>query len=387
VSDELVGTTLGHCVIRGLLGEGGMAAVYRAYQASLDREVAIKVLPIAFGHDQSFADRFNREARAMARLSHPNIVTIHDAGEDQGRLYIVMAYIPGGTLKDRMAGPLDLREVVRVVNGLAQALSYAHERGIVHRDVKPVNVLMDTDGRPILSDFGIVKVMTEREGLTRAGAGVGTPEYMSPEQCRGGPVDARADIYALGVLVFEMLTGRTPFEADNYTAIAHAHIYEQPPLPSRLNPRISPAVQAVILKALNKQPQDRFQHATDFALALEQAVAAQMPMTSAAHPRALTPGVAVGQVAGLGVCPRCRAPNALGRQFCTQCGSPLLTQSQAPTQATCGQCGYVNATTNRFCTRCGNPLPSAGTQCRQCGGWNAPGTRYCTQCGHPLASA
>jgi serine/threonine-protein kinase len=200
-------------------------------------------------------------------------------------------------------------------------------------------------------------------------------------------VDARADIYALGVLVFEMLTGRTPFEADNYTAIAHAHIYEQPPPPSRLNPRISPAVQAVILKALNKQPQDRFQQATDFALALEQAVAAQMPMAPAAHPHAPTPVVAGGQVAGLGVCPRCRAPNAPGRQFCTQCGSPLWAQSQAPAQATCSQCGYVNATANRFCTRCGNPLPSAGTQCRQCGGWNAPGTRYCTQCGHPLASA
>jgi serine/threonine-protein kinase len=240
--------------------------------------------------------------------------------------------------------------------------------------VKPVNVLLDDDGRPILSDFGIVKVMSEGEGLTRAGAGVGTPEYMSPEQCRGGPVDARADIYALGVLVYEMLTGRVPFEADNYTAIAHAHIYEQPRPPSRLNPRISPAVQAVILKALNKQPQDRFPQAKEFALALEQAVAAQTPLAQA-------------PATGTGLCPTCHAPNAPGRQYCTQCGSPLAAESRPASPGACTQCGHSNAPGHRFCTRCGAPLPGVATQCRQCGGWNAHGTKYCTRCGHPLASA
>jgi serine/threonine protein kinase len=397
VQDELIGTTLGHAVIREVLGQGGMAVVYRGYQQNLDRDVAIKVLPPTYAADQAFVERFKLEARAMARLSHPNIVTIHDAGEENRHLYIVMAYIAGGTLKDRLGTPLDLRVAARHIRDVASALAYAHERGIVHRDVKPANVLLDTEGRGILSDFGIAKVLASSEGLTHIGAGVGTPEYMSPEQCRGAAVDARADIYALGVLAYEMLTGRTPFVADNYAALAHAHIYEAVPPPNRFNPRISPAVQAVVLMALAKEPAYRFQHALEMASAFEQAVAAQMPMaplavrrqTSAPANRPLPPPVE---------CPRCRQANAPFQRFCSNCGSPLgaamqaqppayspqMLASAAAAYVTCTRCQAANVPNNRYCTRCGQPLGPAGVTCRHCGAANAHGQRFCTTCGQPM---
>ena len=217
--DDLVGKTLGGCVVTELLGQGGMARVYRAHQTHLDRDVAIKVLPPYYASDQNFVDRFQQEARSLARLSHPHIVIVHDAGQDHGLLYIIMEYVAGGNLRDYMTQSISLREVTRIIREVAGALTYAHERGIIHRDVKPVNVLMDPSRRAVLSDFGIAKVMATSAAMTRSGAGVGTPEYMSPEQCRGVQVDARADIYALGVMLYEMLTGHTPFEE-----IGRAHV-------------------------------------------------------------------------------------------------------------------------------------------------------------------
>src|SRR5207253_6902460 len=177
------------------LGQGGMARVYKAHQENLDREVAVKVLPPWFAADRNFVERFNLEARLVARLSHPNIVTVHDANEYHGHLYIVMQLVDGGTLKQRLDQLqalnkiMDVAEASRIFSQLASALSYAHDNGIIHRDVKPVNVLLDhaQPPRPILSDFGIAKVLANTQALTRQGAGVGTPEYMSPEQCLGGP--------------------------------------------------------------------------------------------------------------------------------------------------------------------------------------------------------
>ena len=404
-ADNLIGMTLGHCVIEELIGQGGMARVYRAYQANLDRHVAVKVLPPYYAADPAFVERFQIESRAMAKLTHPNIIIIHDAGREQGHLFITMEYVSGGNLKDYMESrPFSFNDIPRIIHDLASALSFAHARGIVHRDVKPVNVLMDIqrrvnpDGqesvsrRVVLSDFGIAKVLESSNVITHTGAGVGTPEYMSPEQCRGTMVDARSDIYALGVMLYEMLTGRTPFEADNYTALAHSHIYEPPPPPSRLNRRISPAVQAVVLKALEKDPSERFQQATEMALALEQAMAAQMPIPNPA------PRVTAGRAATPGqVCPRCGAANASQQRFCTNCGNPLgsgavaVPRNPAPAGVaeagvTCPSCQFPNRAIDRFCTNCGASLLKGvpGRTCNKCGTRNPAGVRFCVQCGAGL---
>jgi serine/threonine protein kinase len=249
---------------------------------------------------------------------------------------------------------MTLSEVTRVIREIAGALTYAHDKGFVHRDVKPMNVLMDANGRAVLSDFGIAKVMATSTALTRVGAGVGTPEYMSPEQCRGVEVDARADIYALGVMLYEMLTGRTPFVADNFTALAHSHIYEYPPAPSALNPHVSPAVQSVVMKALEKDPANRFQKAIEMAVALDQAVAAQTPVSGG--PRVAPPMLR---------CPRCQAINAGNQQFCSTCGfafGPPLGSNypQAPSAGSgyviCPACRVPNRAIDRYCTQCGQAL-------------------------------
>lgn len=354
--DDLIGATLGNYKILTPLGQGGMARVYKARQENLDREVAIKVLPPWFAADNSFKERFELEAKLVGRLAHPNIVTVHDASEYNHRLYIVMQLVDGGTLKQRLdqlqtlGKTMDVVEAYAIFSQLASALSYAHDHGIIHRDVKPVNVLMDRSGRPILSDFGIAKALASTKELTRQGAGVGTPEYMSPEQCQGGPVDRRADIYALGVMLFEALTGRLPFLGDNYPALAHSHIYEMPPHPSRINPSIDPAVAQVIQTALMKHPAERYQQASDMAQALEQAVKSLPTRQPSASPdaRGAVP-LDVGQIGTISLypCPRCRNPNKPQQKFCTSCGSPLKQ---------CRTCSLPNQVSNRFCTRCGQPV-------------------------------
>ncbi|SRR5579875_1829294 len=398
--DGVIGQVIGNCTIESLLGQGGMARVYRARQENLDRIVAVKILPPYYAADPAFVERFKLEARALARLSHPHIVIVHDAGTDSGHLYIVMEYVSGGTLRDYMEQPLTLREVTRIVREVASALTYAHSQGIIHRDVKPVNVLMDTNKRMVLSDFGIAKVMATSAVLTRSGAGVGTPEYMSPEQCRGGQVDHRADIYALGVMLYELLTGHTPFEADNYTALAHSHIYEAPPFPSKLNPRISPAVQAVVMKALEKDPAQRFQEATELSVALDQAAAAQAPIPAPSPHRRQAPATAPihAQHAGI-TCPRCRAANNPHQRYCSTCGQPLQPGVPAPVSGQlrqtggltsgsiiCPHCQAPNKAINRFCTTCGGSLMQGvpGKQCRNCGARNRAGVQFCMNCGEPL---
>lgn len=354
--DDLINAMLGNYRILAPLGQGGMARVYRAHQENLDREVAVKVLPPWYAADSNFVERFNLEAKLVARLSHSNIVMVHDAGERNGHIYIVMQLIDGGTLKQRLdelqaqGRTMDVTEANHIFKQLASALAYAHENGIIHRDVKPANVLMDRTGRPFLSDFGIAKVLAgTKEQLTRPGAGVGTPEYMSPEQCHGAQVDARSDIYALGAMLFEALTGRTPFVGNNYPALAHSHIYEMPQRPSTFNPQITPAVDQVILTALMKNPQQRYQQANDMSAAFERASKQSQGRPSRTFGDASAHALSVSLYA----CPNCQYLNKPQVRFCTKCGFPLKA---------CQVCGGQNPVSNRFCSKCGQVLISVRTQ-------------------------
>jgi serine/threonine-protein kinase len=412
LKDDLIGARIGHYIIQEPLGQGGMARVYKGYQEHLDRTVAIKVLPSYYAADPNFVNRFKLEAQAMARLSYPSIVTVHDAGEQDGRLYIVMAYMSGGTLKNQMDHLMELVEALPVARQIAEALQYAHERSIIHRDVKPVNVLLDGDGRAVLSDFGIAKVMESAEHhLTRPGAGVGTPEYMSPEQCRGSGVSPRSDIYALGVMLYEMLTGRTPFQADNYTALAHAHIYEPVPPPTLFNPRISAPVQAVILRALAKEPAQRFQHATDLATALEYAASGSSTGGTGEMVGQFTSETNGVRQTTVLICPQCGTMSKPQMRFCRRCGQGLSgieprSVTVAPSGVgrsgsysklgswaqICQVCQAPNAPVSKFCTKCGNRLPGTSVEsgavmltCAACGMQNLPGRNFCTRCGRQLA--
>ncbi|HEY7356328.1 MAG TPA: serine/threonine-protein kinase [Ktedonobacterales bacterium] len=265
-------STLGPYELLSLLGVGGMAEIYRAHDPRLDREVAIKVLPMDLARQPGFLERFRREARVVARLDHPNIMPIYDFGEEGGVMYVVMPLIEGGTLRDRIVkrGTCTLREAASILYQVAQALHEAHQHGLVHRDVKPANILMAPGERAVLADFGIACALADQreKGLTQAGMGIGTAEYMSPEQACGNPVDHRADVYALGVVLFQALTGRVPFAASDHFTTVYMQIHEPPPAPRSINPNIPPAVEAVILKALAKDPNQRFQSAAAFGVAL-----------------------------------------------------------------------------------------------------------------------
>ena len=255
----LAGGSLGRYQIVEQIGRGGMASVFRALDPDLDRHVAVKVLQSFTAEDPTFVERFRQEAQAVARLSHPNVIKVHDFGEDKGFTYIVMEYLTGGTLQDRLGGSLPLPEVLELVSPVADGLGYAHKQGIVHRDIKPANVLLDSEGTPILSDFGLARVMERSAGLTRADSVLGTPEYMSPEQGLGRQADPRSDLYSLGIVVFQMVLGQTPFQGDSPSATLLAHIHQPVPLPTSLSPDVEPRLESVLLKALAKDPEDRYQ--------------------------------------------------------------------------------------------------------------------------------
>jgi serine/threonine protein kinase/formylglycine-generating enzyme required for sulfatase activity len=281
----LAGQTLGHYQLLERVGRGGMATVYKAYQPGLDRYVAVKVLPTYLARDPRFVARFRREARAIARLNHTNILPVHDFGQEGELSYIVMRYVETGNLKERLGEPLDLETTVEIMAQVGKALDYAHRRGIIHRDVKPSNVLMDEEGVALLSDFGLARMAEATVKITKTGVGVGTPEYMSPEQARGKEVDERSDVYSLGIMLFEMLTGRIPYEADTPIAVVVKHLTAPLPRPSEWNPDIPEPVERVILKALAKDPADRFQSVEQMVEALRKAVTkAPVPAKAAPPP-------------------------------------------------------------------------------------------------------
>ncbi len=271
-----IGQQFGRYQILGLLGEGGMATVYKAYDTHLEREVAIKVIRRdAFPADdmEMLLKRFEREAKSLGRLSHPNIVGVIDYGEHEGSPYLVMVYLPGGTLKDRLGKPIPWRSAVQLVLPIAHALEYVHERNIINRDVKPSNILMTEKGQPMLTDFGLVKIFgdTDKEPtthLTSSGTGLGTPDYMAPEQWTG-EATPQSDLYSLGVVLYEMITGYKPFTADTPAGVLLKQATESLPLPKSYIPDLPPNVESVLLKVLAKNPVHRYANMHSFIAELE----------------------------------------------------------------------------------------------------------------------
>lgn len=273
--NSLIGHSLGRYHILEKLGEGGMAVVYKAFDTHTETEVAVKVIRAdLFGSTvlKRVLKRFEREGKALAKLSHPNIVNVIDYGEHETTPYLVMPFIPSGTLKGKLGKPVPWQDAFTLILPIAQALEYTHKKGIIHRDIKPSNILINASGEPMLSDFGIAKILEGDEGSTLStttGVGIGTPEYMSPEQGLGHDVDARADIYSLGIVLYELITGRKPFRADTPMAVIIKHINDPLPSPKQFVRDIPDAVEKVLLKALSKKPDDRFRNMAEFGKALD----------------------------------------------------------------------------------------------------------------------
>ncbi len=274
MADDLIGKTIGGYEIQDVIGRGGMATVFRAHQVSMNRSVAVKVLPEQYVSDDTYIQRFNQEVAIVSKLEHRNIVPVHDYGEYNGQPYIVMRYMPGGSVDDLLKnGSIELETVADIIEQIAPALDYAHSKQVLHRDLKPSNVLLDDDGGAYLTDFGIARVLGEpaHSGITTQGV-VGTPSYMSPEQAQGLPLDGRSDIYALGVMLFELVTGRRPFESDTPYGIAVLQVTAPPPSPRSLNPNLSFAIEEVIFKSLRKKREERFPNAVALSEALKRAL-------------------------------------------------------------------------------------------------------------------
>lgn len=257
--EDLTGQQLGKYRVISALGEGGMAAVFKAYQADMDRFVALKILPRHFAADPEFMTRFRQEARMIANLQHPHILPVHDFGEANSYTFLVMPLVETGTLADQMLGqPMSRQRIRTVITQVGDALDYAHSRGLIHRDVKPSNILLDERGNCLLTDFGIAKMVEGTARITQSGAILGTPAYMSPEQGTGQPLSPASDIYSLGVVMYEMATGRAPYVAETPMAVVIKHMNDPLPPPSKLNPALPPATERVILKALAKDPKSRY---------------------------------------------------------------------------------------------------------------------------------
>jgi serine/threonine-protein kinase len=263
----------GRYELEKLVGSGGMSNVFRAHDRLLERTVALKILHEQYTRDEDYVERFRREARAVAQLAHPNIVTVIDRGEQDGRQFIVFEYIDGQNLKELSArGPLDSQDAIRLTLQVARALSFAHERGLVHRDVKPQNVLLNDDGQAKVTDFGIARSL-DVHGVTQTGTVLGTSDYIAPEQARGQKVDPKTDIYSLGAVLYELLTGEVPYKGDNFVAVAMRHVNEPPPSVLDHRPDCPLRLDLAIQRAMAKNPEERFESMSDFCSELESCLA------------------------------------------------------------------------------------------------------------------
>ena len=353
----LIGKSLGQFRIVERIGAGGMATVFKAYQTNLDRYVAIKVLPSHYAREETFVKRFVQEAKSVAKLAHPNIVQIHDFGEHDGITYIVMEYVDGGTLKDKLKQQraLPVPEAVDFMIQAAEGLDCAHRNGIVHRDVKPANMLLRKDGYLLLSDFGIAKILEATTNLTRAGT-IGTPQYMSPEQGTGQSVDRRSDIYSLGIVLYHCLTGRVPFTAENPLTITLRHVHDPLPLEPLQRMVVPPPIEQVVLKMTAKAPPDRYQSAD----ALIDALTAALAASNLAMPRHWRGGIssmlpALEQQGGFSG----QMPPVSGRL--SNVSQPLSSAGARPSMVriSCFRCGAENPSTQLYCTSCGYELSNS----------------------------
>src|SRR5512139_2653150 len=343
MNDPMIGRTIGKYRIVEHLGRGGMAEVYKAYQPNLDRYVAVKMMHTFLSDEKEFLARFEREAKVVATLRHPNIVQVYDFDVEGGVYYMVMEYINGESLRTRLqilednGGWVSLDDAARIILAVGSALKYAHERGMVHRDVKPANVMITLDGQVILTDFGIAKIVSA-SNLTASGAMVGTPSYMAPEQGMGQPGDERSDIYSLGVMLYQLVLGRLPFDADTPLAVVLKHINEPLPLPKTLKPNISDDLNRVIMKALAKDPNDRYQKVANLTADLRKAMGMSPEDSHADAAKSsgikLAGATMVGRVGG-GVTPLPRAVPVVAplEQSGTQVAAPktVVASAAAPT--------------------------------------------------------
>jgi serine/threonine protein kinase len=336
MEDSMVGQFLGQYELMQLIGKGGMARVYKSIQPALERYVAVKLLHPSVAADNEFLIRFQREAKAAASLRHPHIVQIFDFGHKEELYYMVMELIDGPTLRDELQRlkvldeTLPFSEVQRIIGEVSQALDYAHGRGIIHRDVKPANILLTPEGQAVLSDFGLA-FMIESPRQTITGF-VGTPEYMSPEQGQGLAVDGRTDVYSLGVVLYEMLTGRVPFTSKTPMAVVMKHISEPLPPPRSVNPSIPEGVEQVVFKAMSKKPGDRYSRAGELSRALaeafEAAAVVEAPTAISFIPDEIPEVVEEPEVELR--CAQCGAELSPDMRFCGVCGTPVSERWQPP---------------------------------------------------------
>jgi putative two-component system response regulator len=280
------GMTFGVYRVIDRIGRGGMASVYRAYHPGLDRYVAIKVLPEFLAEDPAYRERFQEEARSVARLKHPNILEIFDFGYEDDVAYLVLELVEGGTLEDLVGKPMELIDVVNLLSQLAGALDHAHGQGILHRDIKPSNILLHTDGTPVLADFGLARMAGSMRRLTSSGTVMGTPEYMSPEQAADEPIGPASDRYSFAVVAYEMLTGRVPFQATTPAAVLLSHVTKAMPPTRELRGELSAHLEDALRRGLAKRPEDRYASAAEFVAALKPAA---WPSRSGDDARPLTP--------------------------------------------------------------------------------------------------
>lgn len=373
---DFIGQKIGEYLVVARLGQGGMAQVYKAYQPRLERYVAIKVLHAHLSADPDFVGRFEREAKACSTLQHPSIVRVFDFNAENETFYMTMQFVEGPSLKAELEHrgqaeqAFTYQEIARIGAAYCDALHYAHQQNMVHRDIKPANLMLAADGQAIILDFGIARIMGETQ-YTMTGALIGSPAYMSPEQGQSAKVDGRSDIYSLGVVLYEMVTGRPPFDEETPMATLIKHITVPVPKPTRFRVDVPPLLEEVILKALHKKPDLRYQNGAEMAAALRQAL--DLPQNGSLLQDPILPLAKMQTFAELSPTDPVFRP--------TRPVDPAKPKPLTAPFYKCKNCGASNDRDTKFCVQCGTQLKIV---CPNCYWVNAPDSIYCDNCAHNL---